>query len=52
MPKVSKKNTRNLCFGDYQSSLPNCGICDIRYYSKPIDLQKIKKLYMNGIHKK
>lgn len=47
-----EKNTRNLCFGDYQSSLPNCGICDIRYYSKPIDLQKIKKLYMNGIHKK
>ena len=40
-----RTNENNLIFGNKTEPLQNCGICNIKYYEKPLNLIDIKNIY-------
>lgn len=40
-----EENMNYIQFGDYNNPLYNCGLCNVSYYNKPLNLIEIKKIY-------
>ncbi len=41
------KDENNIVIGSFKKPLTHAGICNARYYSKPLNLKQIKELYSN-----